>query len=92
MELKLTRELLGTLGQAGWRPFTAWGIGLALVGLAWAFVFRFATGATTMQDFIALGGVVVPLLQQSFLRSAERMNGPPPTPPAEGLVNNAAIA
>ena len=84
----ITRELLGKFGQSGWRPLViGWGLSLALVALAWVLVYRFAIGATTSADLIALGGAILPLMQYIHLRGA-----PMPPSPTGGLINDAAIA
>lgn len=84
----ITRELLGRFGQGGWRPaLIGWGLGSALVALAWAFVWRFAAGTTTLADFAALAPVVGVVMQYVHMR------GPPSQPsPTGGLVNNQALA
>lgn len=84
----VTRELLGRLGQQGWRPaLIGWGLGSAIVALAWAFVFRFANGTTTFADFAALAPVLALVMQYIHLRGA-----PSQPSPTGGLVNNGAIA
>ena len=83
----ITRELIGRIGQGAWRPsLIGWGLGSALVALAWVLVWRFACGTTTLQDFAALAAFL-PLAQYINLRG-------PAAPPAPtgGLVNNEAIA
>lgn len=84
----LSREFLGRFGQGGWRPaLLGWGLGSALVALAWAFVFRFASGSTTLADFAALAPVIAVVMQYVHLR------GPPAlASPTGGLVNNDALA
>jgi len=88
MQLRITRELIGRVGQGGWRPaLLGWGLGSALVALAWAFVWRFANGSTTLADFAALAPVIAVVMQYVHLRGA------PSTPPSTGgLVNNGALA
>lgn len=84
----ITRELLGRVGQSGWRPaLLGWGLGSALVALAWAFVLRFAAGETTLADFAALAPVLAIVMQYVHLRGA-----PAQPSPTGGLVNNEAIA
>lgn len=84
----VSRELLGRIGQSGWRPsLIGWGLGSALVALAWGVVFRVWTGSATVADLAVLGGTLVPLLQYIHLRGAPSI--PSPT---GGLVNNEALA
>jgi hypothetical protein len=84
----VTRELIGRIGQSGWRPsLIGWGLGSALVALAWAIVFRFALGAASLTDLAALVAAGVPLVQYIRLRGA-----PSQPSPTGGLVNNEALA
>lgn len=91
MDQFLTRDFLGTLGQGAWRPaLIGWGLGSALVALAWVLVYRFAIGATTLQDFAALAAFL-PLAQYIHLRghsSSQQQS----SSPSGGLINNEAIA
>lgn len=64
-----------------------WGLGSAVVGLAWAIVFRFAAGAASLTDLAALVAALVPLGHYIHLRGAPSI--PSPT---GGLVNNEALA
>lgn len=78
MEPLLTRELLGKLGQHAWRPaLLGWGIGSAIVALAWVLVVRFAMGLTTLQDVAALGAVLIPACQYIHLRGPASPDAPP---------------
>jgi hypothetical protein len=84
----LTRELLGRVGQGGWRPaLIGWGIGIPLVALFWIIVIRFAMGATTIMDLVAFGGMLA-----QFARYVELRGAPSQPSPTGGLVNNHAIA
>ena len=83
----LARSLIGRFGQSGWRPsLLGWGLGLALVTLAWVIVYRFAIGATTTTDLVALGGIAL-----QFSRYVELRGRPSEPSPTGGLVNNTAI-
>lgn len=85
------RELIGTTAQRGWRPsLIGWGLGSALVALAWALVWRFANGTTSLQDFAALAAFI-PLAQYIHIRGPASPGVQPPLP-GGGLVNQEAIA
>lgn len=88
------RSLVGKFGQEGWRPsLIGWGLGSALVALAWAFVYRFAIGATTLADFAALAPIVAIVMQYIAARGPGRRGALPQSPtPEGGLVNNMATA
>lgn len=69
LEGSRTRRLIGSVAHAGWRPtLLGWGIGSALVALAWVFVYRFANGLTTLQDFAALAPCLAIAMQYVALR------------------------
>lgn len=87
----ISRELIGVFGQKGWRPtLIGWGLGSALVALAWVFVFRFASGSTTLADFAALAPVLAILMQYVHLRGPASPAASSLTPQG-GLVNNGAL-
>lgn len=88
------RTLVAKVGQEGWRPsLIGWGLGSALVALAWVFVYRFAIGATTLADFAALAPIVAIIMQYIAARGPGRRGPLPNTPtPDGGLVNNGALA
>lgn len=90
------REFFGTLGQRGWRPaLIGWGLTLALVALAWVFVWRFAMGQTTLADFAALAPILAVVMQHVHQRGPSGLPLPPRVnrPNADGaLVNSQAIA
>lgn len=91
-----TREFLGTLSTRGWRNFLMWGMSLVLLMLGFAFVYRFAVGTLSGADFVALAGVVGPLLYGQHTRSAEvragvANAGPPTASPIEGRMTPAPV-
>jgi hypothetical protein len=65
------RLLFGKVAHEGWRvSLIGWGIGSAMVALAWAFVYRFASGAFQLQDVAALAPIAGLLMQYVQLRGA----------------------
>lgn len=89
MEQFFNRDFIGKLGQSAWRPaLIGWGLGSALVALAWVLVYRFAIGATTLQDFAALAAFL-PLAQYIHVRGApSQAPGPNEAPrPYQPLLN-----
>jgi hypothetical protein len=89
--MTISRELLGTLATRGWRPYLMWSMSFVLFSLGMAFVYRFATGTIEAADFIALAGVVGPLIYGQHTRSTEIRAGVA-NAPSGGLVNPAALA
>lgn len=82
-----TRNLIGKVAHAGWRPsLLGWGISSALVALAWAFVFRFWAGTTTLADFAALAPCLAIAMQYVQLRGKSSADAP-----AAPMVNPAAL-
>lgn len=85
------RLLLGTVATRGWRNYLTWGAVTFLHGLGGVFLWRFAMGTITPADFIALLGVVGPLLYQMWARTTEIRAGVA-NRPSDGLVNNGSLA
>lgn len=89
MDQIFTREVLGRVGQHGWRPgLIGWGIGLPIVALMWVVVVRFALGVTTLQDLGALLLAIVPFVNYIRERGGNSTvgQGPIDTQPREGRV------